>query len=601
MKLWCSAALLATALFSAQTGFSQDVPVVEQVESGESSAPNIVLILVDDLGFSDLSFYGGEISTPTLEDLAHSGFIFSNYHTAASCAPSRGMLLTGVDSHRNGVPNIVEAIPPEQRRYSNYQGALGHNVVTVASVLQGEGYHTYMTGKWHLGTGPGQLPGSRGFERAVSMADTGSDNWEQKPYMPIYEKANWYEDGEELQLPDDYYSSRYLVDRTIEFIDSNRTSGRPFFSYIPFLAVHIPVQAPREYTERYLGVYDQGWEALREQRKQRAVELGIVPADTQMAKIASTVDWDSLSPKQKRYNAKRMAVYAGMVEAMDHHIGRLVKYLKEQDLYDNTVFVVTSDNGSEPSGGEEVNGTLNRLALSRQGYENSYETLGERGSFSNIGPSFASAAAAPLAYYKFSSGEGGMRVPLLVSGPALQRRPGMSPAFTYVTDLAPTLLDIAGAAKPGERFGGRRVEPMTGGSLLPLLQGESERVHLPDHVTGYELGGSAALFQGDYKLVLNREWPGDNQWHLYNIAIDPGESRDLSEQMPRKYETMLALYRNYAQDNGVLPVAESYRQVSQVIVDGLRDRFSPTLLWLLVWGVSLMPFYLFYLYHRNAI
>lgn len=588
--------VLLTVLLFGGRALAQEVAAVVQQQSPQ---PNIVLILVDDLGFSDLSFYGSEINTPTLADIAQSGLVFTNHHTAASCAPSRGMLLTGVDSHRNGVPNIVEAIPPEQRRHPNYQGALNHNVVTVATLLQGAGYHTYITGKWHLGMEPQQLPSSRGFERSVAMADSGTDNWEQKPYMPIYDKANWFEDGEELTLPEDYYSSRYLIDRAIEFIGSNHGSGRPFFSYIPFLAVHIPVQAPREYTEHYLGMYEEGWETLREERKQRAVELGIVPADTQMANIASTADWDALSENQKRYNAKRMAVYAGMIEAMDHHIGRLVEYLKVVGQYDNTVFIVTSDNGSEASAGEYVTGTMNRFVLGLQGYQNSYETLGERGSFNNIGPSFASAAAAPLAYYKFFAGEGGMRVPLMISGPGVQQE-GLSRAFTYVTDLAPTVLEIAEVSQASERFGGRGVEPMQGGSLLPVLRGEADQVHAPEHVTGYELGGSAALFQGDLKIVLNREWPGDNQWHLYDIVADPGETRDLHEAMPARFDSMLALYQAYVEENGVLPVADSYSQIRQITVNGLKARLGRNLLWLLLWGLSLLPFYLLYRYEHRA-
>ena len=181
----------------------------------QASRPNIVLILADDLGFSDIASYGSEIETPTLSALAASGISFTNYHTAASCAPTRGMLLTGVDSHRNGVPNIPETIPPELSQHANYQGTLGHNVVTVASLLQDAGYHTYMAGKWHLGKTPDLLPFRRGFERTVTMADTGADNWEQKPYLPIYTKANWFADGEEFELPEDFYSSRFLIDKEI--------------------------------------------------------------------------------------------------------------------------------------------------------------------------------------------------------------------------------------------------------------------------------------------------------------------------------------------------------------------------------------------------
>ena len=240
-------------------------------------SPNIVLILADDLGFSDLASYGSEIQTPSITALAQQGISFTNYHTGANCAPSRAMLLTGVDSHRTGVPNIPEMIPPEQAAQSHYAGILGHNVVTVATLLQDAGYHTYLSGKWHLGQTSEKLPSSRGFERTVALGDSGADNWEQKPYLPIYKKANWYADGEEVQLPDDFYSSHFLVDKTIEFIDSNRADDQPFFAYVPFQAVHIPVQAPQEFIDRYEGVYSEGWTVLREQRRARAIELVLYP------------------------------------------------------------------------------------------------------------------------------------------------------------------------------------------------------------------------------------------------------------------------------------------------------------------------------------
>ena len=250
--------------------------------------PNIVLVLADDLGFSDAAPYGSEISTPTISELAARGVTFINHHTAASCAPTRGMLLTGVDSHRNGVPNIPESIPPVQAEHDNYRGTLSHNVVTVATLLRDAGYHTYMTGKWHLGKGPDLLPIRRGFERTITMADTSSDNWEQKPYFPMYKKANWFADGEDLVLPDDYYSSRYLVDQMIGFIDSNRDDGRPFFAYVPFLAVHMPVQAPQSYTDKYVGQIRRGLDgASRAPTRTRQSALGIVPEDTRVgARIA---------------------------------------------------------------------------------------------------------------------------------------------------------------------------------------------------------------------------------------------------------------------------------------------------------------------------
>jgi len=546
--------------------------------SSFANRPNIVLILADDLGFSDIAPYGSEVNTPTISALAESGIKFSNFHTAASCAPSRGMLLTGVDSHRNGVPNIPEAIPPEQGAYDNYQGVLGHNVVTVATLLQDQGYHTYMAGKWHLGKARDQLPNQRGFERTIAMADTGADNWEQKPYIPIYEKANWFADGAETILPDNYYSSRFLVDKTIEFIESNAGSAAPFFVYLPFLAVHTPVQAPREFIEKYSGVYDEGWDTLRQKRFEKAVKLGLVPEGMSMVSMSSTEDWDLLTAEQRRYQSKRMAVYAAMIEAMDFHIGRLISHLKATGQYENTIFIFTSDNGSEATGSTSKTGPAQKLILSLQDYNDNYETLGLKGSFSTIGPSFASASASPLAYYKFYSGEGGMRVPLIIAGDRMVNKNSMSDAFTYVTDITPTILALTGVEKPPKRYGGRIVEPIIGRSLVPLVTGEVSSVYAETDNIGYELGGNAALFQGDYKISLNRAPLGDGKWHLYNIAMDPGEAKDLAASMPDKLGSMIINYQDYATSNGVLPVQVNYHQQTQVAINGVRDRFGAQIL-----------------------
>ena len=560
----------------------------------QADRPNIVLILADDLGFSGIASYGSEIQTPTLSALAENGISFSNYHTAASCAPTRAMMLTGVDSHRNGVPNIPETIPPELAQYENYRGTLSHGVVTVATLLQDAGYHTYMAGKWHLGQTPDLLPIRRGFARTITMADTGADNWEQKPYIPIYERANWYADGERTTLPDDFYSSRFLVDKMIEFIDAKRADQQPFFAYLPFQAVHIPVQAPREFTDKYMGVYDAGWTALREQRQSRARELGLVPAAAGMVTMSTTNDWDAYTAEEQRYHAKRMAVYAGMVDAMDHHIGRLIEYLKSIGQYDNTIFIFTSDNGSEASGGDDVRSPLMRLSLRMNEYNNDYDTLGQKGSFNTIGPSFASAAASPLAFYKFYAGEGGMRVPLIIAGEALPAKGQWTDAFAYVMDIAPTILELTGVKPPPAYYGGRAVEPMTGRSLLPLAVGEVDRVYAETESIGYELAGNAALFRGDYKLVRNYLPAGDNRWHLYNIVADPGETQDLSATMPERFELMQTLYADYAAANGVQPVPTNYDATFQGVSNGIRERFGPQILLGLLTILILLPFYITY-------
>jgi len=547
--------------------------------TAQAKPPNIVLFLADDLGFSDVAPYGSEIPTPSINELAAGGITFANYHTAASCAPTRGMLLTGVDSHLNGVPNIPESIPPVQAEYANYRGTLNHKVVTIATLLKDAGYHTYMAGKWHLGKTPDLLPSRRGFERTIAMADTGADNWDQKPYLPMYKKANWFGDGKEIDLPEDFYSSKFFVDKTIEFIESNRTDGRPFFSYVPFQAVHIPVQAPQEYTNKYVGKYDEGWTALRERRLASAKALGLVPSGTGMATVPSTADWDALTDEERKYKSKEMAVYAGMIDAMDHHIGRLVTYLKDTGQYDNTVFIFTSDNG--PEGSEALTGLRGvylRLWFATHDYNIDYETLGTRGSFVDIGPSFGNAAASPLAYYKFFAHEGGMRVPMIIAGSVVASAGSISNAFTYVTDLAPTILEIANVKPPAGSYADREVHSISGKSLVPLLTGNAERAHAPDEAIGYELGGNVALFKGDHKIVKDRGPVGDDDWHLFNFLADPGETRDLKEEMPELFAEMMEEYRIYARDQHVLPVPDGYDQRREVVFYTIRNNPNPVFL-----------------------
>lgn len=588
--------VLLPASWSIAEDFSTQAP-----QAGpEAARPNILLVLADDLGFTDLASYGSEISTPNIDALARQGVRFTNYHSAANCAPARAMLLTGVDAHLAGVPNIPEMLAPEQRRHAHYQGVLGSDVVTVATLLEGAGYHTYMAGKWHLGKAPGKLPSERGFERTLALADSGADNWEQRPYIPLYDKANWYADGEEYQLPEDFYSSRFLVDKTIEFIDSNIDDGRPFFAYLPFQAVHIPVQAPQEYIDRYRGVYDVGWDRLRERRRARAMELGIIPDGSGMERMSTTGDWDALDADQRRYEAKRMAVYGAMVEAMDHHLGRLVDYLKAHGQYDNTIIVFTSDNGAEASGPADPESFAARRMASSLGYRSDYETLGLKGSYNTISPGFASAAASPLAWYKFYAGEGGMRVPLIVAGADLPAQGGLNHAFAFVTDITPTLMSFAGVELPGSRYGGRPVQPMIGRDLRPLINGEVEQVYGAQDTVGYELAGHAALFQGDYKIVFNRGPLGDEQWRLFNIVKDPGESRDLAGEMPVRLQNMLAAYERYTRENKVLPIPVGYDHRKQLVLNTLYARMRTPFVVLLLSILVLLPFYLGYRMKRKS-
>lgn len=547
------------------------VVLVNFAVAQEAKKPNVVLILADDLGYTDIAPFGSEIDTPNIARLAQEGLSFTNYHTAANCAPARAMLLTGVDSHRNGVPNIPESIPPEQMAFDHYQGVLSDNVVTLASLLQANGYHTYMTGKWHLGHTPSLLPSARGFDRTIAMADTGADNWEQRTYLPIYQEANWYADGERHTLPDDFYSSEYFIDKTIEFIDSNQADDQPFFAYIPFQAVHMPVQAPKEFSDKYAGVYDEGWTVMREKRRVAAEAAGVIPQSTPMQVTPGTLEWESLTPEQQAHHARRMEVYAGMVDAMDLHIGRLMSYLESIDEYENTIFIFTSDNGAE---GSPLISPTGRSVLDqwfdRVGYETGIETLGEKGSWVGIGPNNATIAASPLSFYKFHANEGGLRVPLVMSGPGIDHRGTKTDEFVFVTDMTPTILSLVGVENHQGSWNNSAIEPIVGSDFSSFLAGTALNIHDEDEPIGYELGGSSVLFKGDYKIVINRFEQNETEWHLFNIKIDPGETRDLIEERPELFAEMLADYEEWEEANNVLPMPEGYNRGRTIFSGGFN-------------------------------
>ena len=571
MALPVHTVLAATTAVS--LGSSQAAGQAKPPTAATTKRPNIVLLLADDWGFSDVGAFGGEIATPHLDALAARGMRFSNFHVAASCSPTRAMLLTGVDNHLNGVGNMRETMPRAHAGRPGYLAVLSERVVTFSSLLQASGYRTYVTGKWHVGKEPHNLPPQRGFDRSLVQGDSGSDNWETaRRYLDLTDKVHWYEDGREAQMPADYYSSTYFMDKMLGYLRQDQASAQPFLAYVAFQANHIPVQAPPAFIDKYKGRYKDGWSALRRERRDRAAALGLVPAGTPMVEMASTRDWASLSPEERLYEERRMEVYAGMAEAMDHEIGRLVAHLKQSGQYDNTVFVFLSDNGAEAS--DPYAKLSGRLWLDWQ-YKRDLASLGGKGGYAVIGPSWASAVASPLATYKFYSGEGGIRVPLIVAGvPGVQ--PGaVHPRFAHVNDLAPTLLELAGLPPQTGSHQGLPVEPMTGRSLLPVLTGRADRVHAPEAAIGYELSGNEALFQGDLKLLRNIPPVGDGQWRLYDIVRDPGETQDLAADMPQVFAAMQRAYADYAQRHGVLPMPEGYDPIRQVEINAFFNVYVP--------------------------
>ncbi|KTE13747.1 arylsulfatase [Sphingopyxis sp. H115] len=538
------------------------LPVHARPAEPAPKQPNIVILLADDWGFSDVGSFGSEMATPNIDALAQAGMRFSNFHVAGSCSPTRAMLQTGVMNHRNGLGNMPETIPDEHRGKPGYDTVMNFRVVTIAQLLKAAGYRTYLTGKWHLGSDARRLPHARGYDRAFSLADAGADNFEQRPIEGLYDKANWTENGKPATLPKDYYSSRFVVQRMIDYIEEDRNSGKPFLASINFLANHIPVQAPDSDIARYSAMYSDGWTALREARAKRAAVLGMTPAGVPTVTMATTPDWRKLDADERAAAVRVMQAYGGMATAMDREVGRLVAHLKATGDYENTIFVFLSDNGAEPT--NPFGSLRNRLFLGMQ-YDLAIANIGRRGSFSAIGPGWASAAASPLSGYKFTASEGGLRVPLIVAWPgnARIRAGAITDGLAHVTDILPTLIELSGARGHGGAWQGKAVEPVTGRSLVPMLEGATGSVH-GDAPLGYELSGNAALFRGDYKLVRNLAPTGDGRWRLYNLKLDPGETRDLAAAEPDRFAAMRADYRAYAKANGVLDMPPGYTADEQI-------------------------------------
>jgi len=338
--------------------------VAPPVEAQQAKKPNIVIILADDMGFADIGAYGSEIRTPNMDALAKAGVRFTNFYTHASSSPTRSMLLSGVDTHLNGLGNMNEWIAPNQAGVPGYEGYLNNRVVTMPQLLKGAGYHTYMVGKWHLGKQPDQIPRARGFERDFALLDGGGSYWDMTNISAVAPKSVFTEDGRYLtKLPDDYYATKTYTDKLIGFIDESRADGKPFFAYVAHQAPHDPYHLPKDWRKRHFAEYDKGWDAVRQERLKKQIELGIMPAGTELAERMWFVpDPTVLAPASRAILGKKMELYAGMVENMDHHIGRLVEHLKKIGEYENTIFIVFGDNGAE---GTDLFGMIAGAAGSR--------------------------------------------------------------------------------------------------------------------------------------------------------------------------------------------------------------------------------------------
>jgi arylsulfatase len=531
------------------------------VDTGRTSQPNILLVVLDDVGFNDLGYFGSEIRTPTIDGLAEGGMVLTDFHVAPNCSPTRAMLLSGVDNHVAGLGNMHEELSPNQKGKPGYEGHLNFRVAALPEVLQDAGYNTYMTGKWHLGLGEETSPSARGFDRTFTLLDGGAGAFDNM--LPIVGpgKANYRENGVKLdELPEGFYSTPFYTDRMIEYLEEGRGNGKPFFAYLAYAAPHWPLQAPEASIARYAGVYDDGYDVLRERRLARLQELGMAPDGVEaFARLPEEPAWADLDEDTEKIEARKMEIYAAMVDDVDRYLGELIKYLKASRQYDNTIVVVLSDNGPEAHHLDHGWAALQEWVDSC--CDNSLENLGKADSYTWYGPNWGIAGNTPRRMFKGFTSQGGVQVPALIHYPAMVRSGQRSDALLHVTDVMPTLLELAGVNEPGDQFRDREVVPMQGRSMVPLLRGETSAVHPPDHYIGWELFGKRALRQGDWKIVYepyHELWEPrpagieTDRWQLYNLAQDPTERYDLAQLHPDRLRDMVSLWARYAYENGVI-------------------------------------------------
>ncbi|MHB9879398.1 arylsulfatase [Pacificimonas sp. ICDLI1SI03] len=526
--------------------------------------PNFLLIVADDLGFSDLGSFGGEIATPHLDALAMRGVRFSDFHSAPACSPTRAMLMTGTDPHLAGIGTMLEVAQPDFQGAPGYEGHLNDRVVTVSELLRDAGYFCALSGKWHLGEAPGSTPAERGFDKSFALMPAGASHFVGEGLDRFSIVATAYqEDGRQITtLPDDYYSSDYFTERLIGYLDE-RPKEQPFFAYLPFSAPHWPLHAPDESIARYQGRYDAGPETLREERLTRMRALGLCPEDAVPHPFLGGDQWDTLNQDARDWSARTMEVYAGMVDRMDWNIGRVIESLARDGTLENTIIMFLSDNGAEGAMVEAmpIVGKLIEAQIAEH-FDNSTENLGRPTSCCWYGPRWAQAATAPSRLHKSFPTEGGIRVPFFACGPGIEADGGISHAFATAMDVPATMLEWAGIAAP-ETWRGNRVEPIRGRSMAAHLTGEADAVHPDGTETGWELFGRRAIRRGAWKAVWMRAPEGVGQWQLYDLQADPGEINDLAPERGEVLAELIEAWDRYVMETGVVQTPVSVFELDE--------------------------------------
>lgn len=487
--------------------------------------PNIVLILADDMGWSDIGCYGGEIRTPNLDRLAAEGTRFTRFYNTARCCPSRAALLTGLYPHQTGVGHMVTNLGAPA-----YQGFLNDRCATLAELLRPAGYATYMSGKWHVGEAPEHWPRRRGFDRYFGLISGACNYWRLDP------RRTMAEDDTPFTPPADgsFYMTDAFTARGVQMIRDHAAGPRaadPFFLYLAYTAPHWPLHAHDEDIARYRDRYRGGWDKLRAERHERQRALGLVDPEWRLSpRHPKAPAWDSLSPERQAVEAEKMAIYAAQVDRMDQGIGHVLRMLDELGLADNTLVLFLSDNGGCA---EEIERSADPKART-----------GTPDSFRSYGLPWANASNTPLRLFKVYVHEGGIATPLIARGPGIARG-ALTDAVGHVIDLAPTCLDYAGADYPAA-LDGRALTPIEGRTLRPVLEGATREGH---DAIFWEHEGHRALRRGDWKLVASHGEP----WELYDLAADRTETNDLARARPDLVAELAAEWQRWADRVGARP------------------------------------------------
>lgn len=553
-KIALYGALLFVSACTNQTPLSKAPASAGQSKDGR---PNLLLIMADDLGYTDLGVYGSEIDTPNLDQLAKDGLLLTDFHNQAVCAPTRAAIMSGTDN-RNAGGAMHQT--DNQKGVPGYESYLNEDIVPLPQQLKEGGYQTYMAGKWHLGAEPHQLPIARGFEQSFTLMQGGASHYSDgRGMFERSRKGTYYENSTLIEtLPEGFYSSDFYTDYIIKSIDQG-DPNKPWFAFLAFTAPHWPLHVDEAYSDKYKGVYDQGYEVLRANRIAKGKELGVIPTEAPtFPKLDLVTAWDELSAQEKVISSRNMEIYAGMVDSLDKNVGRLIAHLKATGAYDNTYIMFLSDNGAEganrPPGDNGTDWT----------FDNSLENMGKVNSHTYYGAGWAQAGVGVMRYYKSYSAEGGTRAPAIISHPAMTKSGQQSDAFASVVDIAPTFLELAAVTPVTITAKGEPAQPIQGVSMVPFVLGDANAVRNDDFTFGWEIFGHRAIRKGDWKLLYLTSQPaernqpplqGADVWGLYNMTTDPGEVNDLSDQHPDIVADLLQEWEDYVAKNGiVLPI-----------------------------------------------